>query len=225
MRPAFLPVFFASHSYTEKDNYFFEDNMRLLNMNQLKHLRYSLLRDMHCIGKGTFASVFEASPDAASVTKITNDTLAYYFQADGLWLNVRGKVESHFPRLIESHGEVGQSRGANAYGLVLERLQPLSTKANRKIVNAWRKSWSDFRETFPPKERGHEASSRFCENLAEVDGPYQHVFAALAYFFMNYGGALDLKTSNFMERPGTNDLVFNDVVFDMKHFNSMSFVH
>jgi hypothetical protein len=47
--------------------------------------------------------------------------------------------------------------------------------------------------------------------------PYRQVFAALYDFLGNYGGALDLKRSNFMCRAdGT--LVWNDVVFDSRTF-------
>ncbi|MBK3780022.1 hypothetical protein G3A43_07115 [Paraburkholderia aspalathi] len=197
-------------------------SLRFLNMNELKHLRYDQLKKQACIGKGSFASVFARSTDSDTVSKVTTDEYSYFLLADYVWHEVRSGVEAHFPRLIENHGDVGESRGRTAYLVEVERLYPVSTTEHRRLIARWAREYNALcRETYH-REGQHQfrtCSLEFCRLMAErEDEPYRKVFDALYYFLRNYGGALDLKRSNFMCRAdGT--LVLNDVVFDVEYFN------
>lgn len=198
--------------------------MRMLNMNELSGLRATTLANMRCIGKGQFASVYgPKTGDGNTVIKVTTDAMSYYLQADGLWLEMREGVERHFPALVTDFGDVGPSCQATAYMLELEWLHPVSNPKHRKLIRHWTACWDSFcaKELTPYASVSRsrtELSRAFCEAQAEVEGPYCKVFEALSEFFSSYGGALDLKLSNFMERPSTGELVFNDVVFDVKDY-------
>lgn len=195
--------------------------MRSLNMNDLPWLRYSTLKGKRCIGKGEFASVYGAkSGDYDTIIKVTADVMSYHVQADQLFQEVRAPAEQNFPRLIENFGDIGESCGATVYMVELERLRPVSTTAHRRLIRTWIDGYASVcRNT----RELTLASLRFCEAQARLEGPvhgagdalnYTKAWEAMVYFLSNYGGVLDLKVSNFMERPSTGQLVFNDVVFD-----------
>lgn len=195
--------------------------MRSLNMNDLPHLRYTSLKGMKCIGKGEFASVYGAKVgDFDTVIKVTADAMSYHVQADQLFQEVRARAERHFPKLIEDFGDIGESGGATVYMVELERLQPVSTTAHRRLIRSWIDGYAAVRAHTSSLA---VASLRFCEGQAGLVGPgagsgdaaaYALAWEAMVYFLSNFGGVLDLKVSNFMERPSTGELVFNDVVFD-----------
>jgi hypothetical protein len=203
--------------------------MRFLNMNDLQHLRRTKLAGMQRIGSGSFATVFAGAPDSGTVMKVTTDQMAYWYSADQLWLDVRSRVARHFPTLVEDFGEVGESRGASAYLVEMERLQPVSLTCHRRIIAKWIREWDKFRrESVLPRGRSDVLAGRatdFCQMKAESDDPYAPVFEELVYFFSNYGSTLDLKLSNFMERPSTGELVFNDIVFNYLDLERRSRVH
>lgn len=192
-------------------------------MNDVRFLRHSTLRGMSCIGRGTFASVFAPATDSSTVVKVTSDWMSYCCTADRLWEEVREPVQAHFPAVIEDHGDVGESGGATVYVVEVERLRPISTTENRRHIRGWMKAYDDL-VMHPPQEfrlRYNEVDTTrlsiyFCEEMAKSSDPYAKVFEAMIYFFSNYGGAFDLRYANFMERPGTGALVFNDVVCDYK---------
>ena len=197
-------------------------SMRFLNMRELSHVRRNHLAKQACIGKGSFASVFAPSVESRTVSKVTTDICSYHLLADGVWHLTRADVEVHFPRLVENHGEVGESRGLTAYLVEVERLYPVSTTEHRRRIDGWANEYEALhRSTFVHHnldERFHLASREFCKRLAaREDEPYRKVFEAMHDFLRDYGGALDLKRSNFMCRSdGT--LVWNDVVFDVKTY-------
>lgn len=199
--------------------------MRLLNMNELQHVRRTMLAGLSCIGKGTFASVYAENETSPEVTKVTIDSLAYQFLACQSFSLAREHAESFFPRLIEDHGDIGESRGSTAYIVKLERLQPVSTTAHRRLIREWIAEYDAFEADweFPRNARGsdryREMSARFCEVMSVKAGPFQEAFGALVQFFSNYGGSLDLRYCNFMERPSTGELIFNDVVCDFDLLN------
>lgn len=196
--------------------------MRLLNMNELRFLKSSILRGLYCIGNGTFASVFARDPAAPTVTKVTTDRIAYCLLADQNWHVMSESVAKSFPKLIEDHGDVGESRGATVYVVEVERLHPVSTKENRRFIREWSRAWSGFEHDMKTDclrfsnslDKYQVRSARFCQAQAKIEGPFQAVFQALGEFILNYGGSLDLKQNNFMERPSTGELVFNDVLCD-----------
>lgn len=202
--------------------------MRFLNMNDLRHLRRSRLAGMQKIGSGAFATVFADSQDSETVMKVTADQMAYWFSSDQLWLDVRSRVAQHFPALVEDFGEVGYSRGAPVYLLEQERLRPVSLTCHRRKIAQWVKEWDEFRMDAANRGSSDDLSvkaARFCEAKSESDDPYAPVFEELVYFFSNYGSTLDLKLSNFMERPSTGELVFNDIVFNYLDLERRSRVH
>ncbi|MEX3984312.1 hypothetical protein AB4Y45_35735 [Paraburkholderia sp. EG287A] len=196
-------------------------SMRFLDMSELSYVRRNQLAKQACIGKGSFASVFATAGDSETVSKVTTDMYSYHLLADGVWHLIRSDVEAHFPRLIEDHGDVGESRGLTAYLVEVERLYPVSTTEHRRRIDGWAREYEALHRKSTHSnlaKRFHLASLEFCKLLAErEDEPFRNVFEALFQFFRNYGGALDLKRSNFMCRAdGT--LVWNDVVFDIKTF-------
>jgi len=200
-------------------------SMRFLNMHDLSYVRRTHLAKQTCIGKGSFASVFAASADSPTVSKVTTDQYSYYWLADGVWQVMRGHVEQFFPRLVEDHGDVGESRGLTAYLVEVERLFPIASTEHRRLISRWCDEYSAHQhESYirQPAERMRQASVNFCDRKAnQKDAPYREVFEAMYQFLLNYGGALDLKPSNFMCRAdGT--LVWNDVVFDAATFGRPS---
>jgi hypothetical protein len=208
--------------------------MRFLNMRDLSHVRRARFANHISIGKGTFASVFAASDDSASVVKITTDRYSYSLLTDQVWHVMREHVEDSFPRVIEDHGEVGESRGLTAFLVEVERLHPVSTTEHRRRIARWIKEFTDFsrskdRDAFGSRAQGGMAayytrrSIEFCQHKSnDLTDPYREVFGALYEFLRNYGGALDLRPANFMCRAdGT--LVWNDCVFDAVTFTSIPY--
>ncbi|WP_109015658.1 hypothetical protein [Novimethylophilus kurashikiensis] len=197
--------------------------MRLLNMNDLGYLRRTKLKGHQCIGKGSFCSVFAEHENSSKVTKVTTDRLSYYMLTDGFWASVRESVGIAFPEVIEDHGGVGVSRGLDVYMVDVERLMPIATTENRRAVRRISKEYEVFLRKYPNKyrrmsDRLNFASIDFCQKKSEQeDEPYQEVFDALLDFVSNFGGALDLTPSNFMQRAD-GSLVWNDVVFDAKTY-------
>lgn len=195
--------------------------MRLLNMNDVRFLRHTKLAGKREIGRGAFASVF-AEEHGDCVTKVTTDQMAYCLAADQRAQDALAPVSNHFPRVLEDYGDVGESRGARVYVLDMERLRPLSSSEHRRHVRKWVKAWDAFdKSVFGDCSY---RSTRFCERMAYVNEPYAQVFKALANFFSDFGGALDLKLANFMERP-SGELVFNDVVCDWQDYMRRTTVH
>lgn len=198
--------------------------MRLLKMAELGHVRRKHLAGKALIGKGSFASVFAAEGEADRVSKLTADAIGYYMLADPLWHEMREEVERCFPRVIEDHGDVGISGDLPVFLVEVERLYPVSTTEHRRQIGVWAKQYAN---TNCKKPRGRTyrhadvlnwQSVQFCaEKADEQDNPYRAVFEALHMFLSNYGGALDLKRSNFMCRAN-GELVWNDVVFDAKTY-------
>ncbi|RQR65652.1 hypothetical protein DIE18_04170 [Burkholderia sp. Bp9125] len=194
---------------------------RLLNMNELSSVRRTHLANHACIGKGSFASVYASCNDSASVVKITTDQYGYSLLADYVWHEIRSHVDGFFPRLIENHGDVGECNGLTAYLVEVERLYPVASTEHRRRIARWCKELSRVTsESYisQPDRRMRQVSLEFCERKANQDDePYAEVFGALYDFLRNYGGALDMKRSNFMQRAdGT--LVWNDIVFDIELF-------
>lgn len=201
--------------------------MRFINMSNLAHIRRTKLAGQKCIGKGSFASVYAPSDDSPSVTKVTTDAFGYSLLTDYVWFSMREEVDHHFPRIMEDHGDVGESCGKSAYLVEVERLKPVSNKADRRRIKQWISEYDAHRTSSQlprgPERRAladelHLHSLEFCASkAAQEDEPYRKVFEALNNFLGNYGGALDLKPSNFMSRDdGT--LVWNDVVVDAKTY-------
>jgi hypothetical protein len=199
--------------------------MRFLNMRDLSHVRRTQLANHTELAKGSFATVYAESVDSATVAKITTDKYSYDLLTDGMWLQMREHVERSFTRVIEDHGDVGESRGLTAYLVEVERLHRISTTEHRRLISRWMKEYTASRhEDFVDTDlhRNTRRSLAFCQQKThDITDPYRFVFAALFDFLRNYGGALDLKPANFMCRvDGT--LVFNDVVFDVATFTRKS---
>lgn len=199
--------------------------MRMLNMNDLSDVKRTHLAGKTRIGQGGFAEVFAdpATPDR--VSKLTVDPFNYYLLADALWHEIRQDVEHCFPRLLEDHGDVGESGGRSVYLVEVERLYPVTAPEHKRQISAWAKQYGHSARNSPDHRRHRNAdvlnweSVEFCAQQAEnSDNPYQAVFEALHNFLSNYGGALDLKHSNFMCRAN-GELVWNDVVFDAKAYD------
>lgn len=190
--------------------------MRLLNMNQLPQVRRGYLAGMKRIGQGQFANVYEV-PDREAVRKLTTDPTSYSLTADWVWLEMREHVEQHFPRVFEDFSDVAEVNGATVYLVEVERLLPVRNTPYRKLIKGWIEGWECFLRRPPTsilvsRPSMTLLSQLYCEKVGKEGGAFADVFAALADFFGNYGGKLDLKISNFMVRPGTQELVFNDVV-------------
>lgn len=189
--------------------------MRLLNMTQLTGARKTYLSGMKRIGLGQFANVYEV-PDRPVVRKLTVDPTSYWFMSDWVWLDAREQVEQHFPKVLEDFQDVGEVNGATVYLVEVERLDKVRQAPYRKLIKSWSSAWEHFlsrpqpRTPYPPSL--NLLAQAFCEQMGKTDAPYSQVFSALADFFGAYGGTLDLKLSNFMVRPETGELVFNDVV-------------
>ncbi len=203
--------------------------MRILNMNEVRGFRARNLAGQACVGRGSFASVFAASGDASSVTKVTADDLGYYFIADRLFLEQRAAVERHFPALVEDFGDVGTSRGFTVYAAEIERLVPVASIEHKRFINALYAELMAIEPNLTRQVRHsemlHFRSLELCARKQAEPGPYQGVFEALWFFLANYGGALDLKVSNFMIRPSDTTLVWNDVVFNATTFYDKCVVH
>lgn len=200
--------------------------MRFINMNDLPYVRRTQLAGHTCIGKGSFASVFAPSPDSPTVAKVTTDSLSYCLLTDGVWHSMREEVDACFTKVIEDHGDVGDSCGMTAYLVEVERLFPVSTTEHRRLIAAWSKEYDAFKASFSGRTHRmatadvwHLKSLEFCgAKGVQDDEPYRAVFSALEEFIGSFGGALDLKRNNFMCRAN-GDLVWNDVVFDVKTFS------
>lgn len=203
--------------------------MRSLNMNDLPALRFTALKGKRCIGKGEFASVYGLKEgEYSSVTKVTVDQFSYFMLADGLFQQMRASSEMNFPRLIEDFGEVGTSNGATAYLVEVERLVPIKTTSHRRLIRYWVDAYAKHRSAAWGNTGSHrgnlrEISREFCMKQAELAAEglglpeakaYAQTWLILGDFLGSYGGCLDLKPSNFMVRPSTGDLVFNDVIYD-----------
>lgn len=199
--------------------------MRLINMNELRDLRYTILKGMKCIGRGTFASVYANPQRPESVVKVTTDWLAYCFITDQLWQSERAPAARHFAAVMEDHRDVGTSMDCTTYAAEVESLVKVTSPLHRKYIKQLIAEWEEFCERLDgvaygnQHEKRHALSIEFCEKKFEQGGQYHEVFEALLYFFSNYGGQWDLKPSNFMQRKGTGDLVFNDVVMDGEKYS------
>lgn len=194
---------------------------RLLNMNELSTVRRTHLANHACIGKGSFASVYATGEHSPSVVKVTTDQYGYHLLADYVWHQMRAHVDGSFPRLIENHGDVGECNGLTAYLVEVERLYPVDSTEHRRRIARWSKELGrTTSESYiaQPERRMRQVSLEFCARKADQeDEPYAKVFGALYDFLRNYGGALDMKRSNFMQR-GDGTLVWNDIVFDIELF-------
>lgn len=197
--------------------------MRLINMRDLAHVRRNQLGGHQVIGKGSFATVFQAHPNSSTVSKLTTDCMGYALLADGYWLQTREPVEQHFPMLVADHGWVGTSKGLAAYLVEVERLRPVSKLENKRTVTRIIKEYYEFAltrnfRTSAVRRWNLNSMDFLSAKLDEGTDPQLDVFAALQDFIGSFGGALDLKRNNFMERAdGT--LVWNDVVYDIESFD------
>lgn len=178
------------------------------------------------IGGGTFAAVYASDKASETVFKLTTDQFGYSMLADGYWLQAREEVDDAFPRVIQDLQDVGVSCGLTAYLVEVERLYPVNTREHRRTVTRIIEEYTMFaaarpgRRSQPPERFWQSASLAFCGmKAAQEDEPYHAVFAALEDFFGCFGGALDLKRSNFMTRQD-GALVWNDVVFDIAAWNA-----
>lgn len=197
--------------------------MRLINLRDLAHVRRTQLGGHQIIGKGSFATVFQRNAESDTVSKLTTDSMSYAFLSDGYWLQAREPVEQHFPVLVTDHGWVGTSKGLDAYLVEVERLMPVRSPENKRTVTRLIKEYHGFAST-----RNSRVSVARHWNMTSLDflyakleegtDPQLGVFEALQDFIGSFGGALDMKRNNFMERAdGT--LVWNDVVYDIESYD------
>jgi len=184
--------------------------LRLDNVEVKMTMRHPLLEGKKPFARGVFSAVFPGTR-ANRVLKMTVDNIGYWLFND----NCVGVQHRHFPRVIESHGDIGSVRiGEHHYPIYLyemERLQKL-----RNSSPAWHLAsliinrsdsvgnYADFGD--------QKAAMELRELIADSTIP-RSVRNALKLMeeFCSYfgGGGLDFHSGNFMQRKN-GDLVMID---------------
>lgn len=182
-------------------------------------LRHPLLDGKKLLGRGAFSMVFEGTRKN-TVLKLTVDDIGYYAFND--W--AVGCRHRHFPRIVKSHGDVGDTRiNRRDYSLFLyemERLAPLEVgsearKLARRIMNVGATASGKYHWRTGEDVR---AMLTFGEMVRDKSIPrsVRNAIQQLEEFCGSVpGGSVDLHMRNMMMRKN-GDLVIVDPLANMK---------
>lgn len=193
--------------------------MRLDNWGVKDAMRHPLLEGKKIIGRGVFSVVFEGSRKN-TVLKMTCDDIGYWAFNDYA-LRVQHR---HFPRIVESHGDIGEIRikglGRSIYLFEMERLEKLQAGSDAKRLA---RLISKVGNATSARTAGHWTehlrAATLLQQMAKdstLPRSVRNALADLCRFCHDYpGGTLDMHGCNFMQR-GNGELVMTDPIANMQ---------
>lgn len=182
-------------------------------------LRHPLLEGKKMIGRGVFSMVFEGTRKN-TVLKMTVDNLGYMMLND----RVSGIRHKHFPKVVETHDDIGETKiGAEShlvYLFEMERLEKLQKDSDAKrlarlITNVTGTTSMRHKGSWRDEYRSAELLKAM-KTSDELPRSIKNALGRLEMFCRDIpGGTLDMHAGNFMQRKN-GDLVMIDPIADMK---------
>lgn len=167
-------------------------------------LRHDAIVGKKVIGRGRFSLVFD---NGENVLHLTADPVAYALFCDGA-VCVEG---DHFPTVTENYGEIGQTN--NDISLFLYETEKLEKVRNGSWQKKLARQITAATMNVPyrkGKNTSHDKLHSIVENAdfgAGINDALRQLASFASYFET---AALDMHAANFMVRPITGDLIFND---------------
>lgn len=193
--------------------------LRLDHWGVKQAMRHPLIAGKKPIGRGVFSAVFEGTRKN-TVLKMTCDDIGYWMLNDP-YVGVKHR---HFPKVVESHGEIGtMTIGREEHTIYLfemEKLNRLETGSEAKRLSR------QITMTGNSASYNIEGSWRSCSRTAAVlanmvedkalPKSIRNALTQLCDFCHNIsGGTLDMHGGNFMQRDN-GELVMTDPLANMK---------
>lgn len=184
-------------------------------------LKHPLVAGRKIIGRGCFSLVFEGTKKN-TVLKMTMDDIGYWMLND----YCMGVKHHHFPRVVESHGDIGETMiGKELFPIYLfemERLVKLQSgspaaRLARLITQTSGTTSMSLNSHWKEDHHAQEVLGNMMANK-QLPRSVRNALTKLCDFCHNFpGGMMDMHTGNFMQRRN-GELVMIDPIANLRTF-------